>query len=257
MRSLVFIIFILLFLLSNKKKQKFTSDISDKNFIKNECLESITLNSNGSDSDEYTTLITLIEDHTLDKLPELNENVITLAGIDKNEIINFLKYKLFRTIMIKILLKKDISELNEAQDKLNDNEYGTEYENKYYFTNWIKIQNKLYEIIDEQFQDGENYGDAYYLVEFLIDDINTKPGINSLIRSDYTYIDTEIKIFNIGTEVLENSINEFLKTLPSLNCIINIIIDKFYLEVFEEDCKIYDDENEIKCIRLKSNCIFN
>ena len=45
--------------------------------------------------------------------------------------------------------------------------------------------------------------------------------------------------------LIKNSLSFFvsqcLKTLPSLNCIINIIIDKFYLEVFEEDCKCFSN----------------
>tara|TARA_B100001989_G_C24502839_1_gene445910 strand:+ start:205 stop:897 length:693 start_codon:yes stop_codon:yes gene_type:complete len=228
MRLLILIIFILLFLISNKKKENFLLE-NEKETIKNSILNSIT--NNAFNDEEYTTIIDLVQDYSLG-LEFPNENLITLNGIDINELINFLKFKIFRQI-IRFISTKDYNKVKEYEDKLDDNQYGAEIIGFPYFGNkFIKIQNKLDDILDDNFTVGK---EVFNNLGTFIREMNTNDIKSDYIRDNgYEFADgTIIVTFLIGSESIENKLNEFIIGLPSINRIIDIILNEFYCEIIE------------------------
>ena len=228
MRLLILIIFILLFLISNKKKENFLLE-NEKESIKNSILNSITNNS--FNDEEYTTIIDLIQDYSLGlELP--SENLITLNGIDMNELINFLKFKIFRQI-IRYISTKDYNKVKEYQDKLDYNQYGAEIIGYPYFGNiFIKIQNRLFDILNSNFREGK---EVFNNLGTFIREMNSNEINSEFIRdNNYKFVDGNIIVtFLIGSESIENKLNEFIIGLPSINRIIDIILNEFYCEVIE------------------------
>ena len=215
MRLLIIIIFILLFLISNKKKENFLLE-NEKETIKNSILNSIT--NNTFDDEEYTTIIDLIQDYSLG-LEFPSENLITLNGIEIDELIDFFKFKIFRQI-IRFISTKDFNKVKEYEDKLDDNQYGAEIIGYPYFGNkFIKIQNRLFDILNDNFREGKEVFNK--LGEYIRD-------------NRYEFADGNIIVtFMIGSESIENKLNEFIIGLPSINTIIDIILNNFYCEIIE------------------------
>ena len=228
MRLLIIIIFILLFLISNKKKENFLLE-NEKETIKNSILNSIT--NNTFDDEEYTTIIDLIQDYSLG-LEFPSENLITLNGIEIDELIDFFKFKIFRQI-IRFISTKDFNKVKEYEDKLDDNQYGAEIIGYPYFGNkFIKIQNRLFDILNDNFREGK---EVFNKLGSFIREMNTNEINSEYIRDNrYEFADGNIIVtFMIGSESIENKLNEFIIGLPSINTIIDIILNNFYCEIIE------------------------
>lgn len=228
MRLLILIIFILLFLISNKKKENFLLE-NEKETIKNSILNSIT--NNTFNDEEPTTIIDLIQDYSLG-LEFPSENLITLNGIDMNELINFFKFKIFRQI-IRFISTKDFNKVEEYEDKLDDNQYGAEIIGYPYFgKKFIKIQNRLFDILNDNFIEGK---EVFNNLGTFIREMNTNKINSEYIRdNNYKFVDGNIIVtFLIGSESIENKLNEFIIGLPSINTIIDIILNEFYCEIIE------------------------